>query len=152
MNKTKPNVWMEQKIRNTIPLSEFMGFSIVNLQVDLIETYAPFDVNLNIHGTGFAGSIYSLGVLTGWALCSYNMHILGMDGDLVVGDAQIRYRSAITDDIECFSSISQSELAVFNNEFIEKGKSKLCLDIVIGSAKNAILSASYYAVLKEGEN
>jgi hypothetical protein len=45
---------LEQKIRTAIPLSAAMQFSIV-------------------HGTGFAGSIYSAAILTGWALCTHVM-------------------------------------------------------------------------------
>ena len=61
---------LEQKIRGSIPLSDAMQFHIEALSLDAIEVVAPLPPNVNIHGTGFAGSIYSVAVLTGWALCT----------------------------------------------------------------------------------
>jgi len=94
-------VALTQKIRGAIPLSESMQFSIDSLSQEAIRVSAPLQPNINIHGTGFAGSIYSLAVLTGWALCTHIMDELAMDGDLVVGKAEISYRAPVKADLEC---------------------------------------------------
>ena len=60
---------LQQKIRTGIPLSETMEFEIAELTPNLIRVQAPLAPNVNVHGTGFAGSIYSIAVLAGWALC-----------------------------------------------------------------------------------
>jgi hypothetical protein len=67
---------LEQKIRTAIPLSAAMQFSIKVLNQDEIQVSAPLEPNINVHGTGFAGSIYSAAILTGWALCT---HVIGRD-------------------------------------------------------------------------
>ena len=76
---------LTKKIHEAIPLSRAMQFSIDLMDQDSIHVSAPLEPNVNIHGTGFAGSIYSLAVLTGWSLCTHIMDELVMDGELVVG-------------------------------------------------------------------
>ena len=56
---------LQHKIHESIPLSEAMQFSIASLSRESILVTAPLAPNVNIHGTGFAGSIYSLAVLSG---------------------------------------------------------------------------------------
>ena len=100
---------LEQKIRTAIPLSEAMQFSIKSLSLDEIQVVAPLEPNINIHGTGFAGSIYSVAVLTGWALCTHIMDEFRIVGDLVVAKAAIDYRAPITSDLKCHCRVSEAQ-------------------------------------------
>ncbi|MCP4186326.1 MAG: hypothetical protein GY763_01860 [Gammaproteobacteria bacterium] len=136
---------LQSKIRSTIPLGEAMQFEIIELDTDSIRVHAPLKPNINIHGTGFAGSIYSLAVLTGWAMCMHIMSVYEMDGDLVVGKAQIKYRSAVTDDIDCRCSVSEVARQQFVELFRSSGKSKVELEINVGEKQNATLVAIYFA-------
>ena len=115
---------LTQKIRSAIPLSESMQFSIDSLSQGEIRVSAPLQPNINIHGTGFAGSIYSLAVLSGWALCTHTMDELGMDGDLVVGKAEISYRAPVKGDIECFCEATEAQRQDFLQQFRDGGKKK----------------------------
>ena len=63
--------------------------------------------NINIRSTGCAGSIYSLGVLTGWALCTHIMDELGIEAELVVARAEIRYRAPVNGELECSCACSE---------------------------------------------
>ena len=137
---------IQNKIRDTIPLSNSMKFSISTLEPDSIVVRAPLSENFNIHGTGFAGSIYSTGILAGWALCYYNMELFEMSGDLVVGKAEIIYKSPVTDDIICSASLKSEERDAFHKDFKDKGKSAIRLNIKIGESENAILKARYFAI------
>ena len=136
---------LQEKIRTTIPLSDTMQFSITELTASSIVVQAPLSPNVNIHGTGFAGSIYSLAVLTGWALVTHIMELQDMVGDLVVAKAEIKYRRPVTDDILCQCNISEDELRQVTNQFAEKGKSRLALDIEVGDGE-AMLSATFFIV------
>ena len=137
---------LEQTIRDSIPLSEAMQFSIRNLDMDGIEVSAPLEPNINIHGTGFAGSIYSVAVLTGWALCTHLMKELGMVGDLVVAKAEISYRAPVTAELECRCFATAQQRASFLQGWHESGKGRLSLEIEVGNKPQAILQASYVAV------
>jgi len=137
---------LQEKIQSNIPLSEAMQFTIVELDSCSILVRAPLQPNVNIHGTGFAGSIYSVAVLAGWALCTHIMELNQMAGDLVVAGAKIKYHSAINGDIECQGEITEVDRDAFCSSYKKLGKSKLELTINVGRLPNAIFQGSYFAV------
>jgi thioesterase domain-containing protein len=142
---------LEQTIRDSIPLSDAMQFSIQNLDMDGIEVSAPLQPNINIHGTGFAGSIYSVAVLTGWALCTHLMNELGMVGDLVVAKAEISYRAPVTSDLRCHCFATAQQRGDFQQDWHDSGKARLSLEIKVGDKSQAILQATYVAVKPAGQ-
>ncbi|MCP4490224.1 MAG: hypothetical protein GY820_23335 [Gammaproteobacteria bacterium] len=135
---------LQEKIRATIPLSEAMQFEIAELDINSIRVQAPLAPNVNIHGTGFAGSIYSMAVLSGWALCRHIMSVYDLDGDLVVGKAEIKYRSAVTDDIDCYCSVPEQTRQHFVDSFKSSGKARLKLKVTVGDLESAILSGDFF--------
>ena len=137
---------LELKIRQAIPLSDAMQFSIRDLSPDAIEVAAPLEPNVNIHGTGFAGSIYSLGVLTGWALCTHILDELGIEAELVVARAEIRYRAPVKGDLACRCKCSAAQRESFRRGLDEVAKGKLVMDIEVGGDRRAVLQATYVAV------
>jgi len=139
---------LTQKIRGAIPLSETMQFSIDSLSQEEIRVSAPLEPNINIHGTGFAGSIYSISVLTGWALCTHIMDELAMDGDLVVGKAEIFYRAPVNSSLECHCQSTAAQRKLFMQQFRNRGKGRLALEITVGELPQAILKATYLAVAR----
>ena len=137
---------LQHKIRASIPLAEAMQFSIVELNPRSILVQAPLEPNVNIHGTGFAGSLYSLAILTGWALSTHIMELNQMRGELVVAKAEIKYRSPVTGTIRCFARTSEEDCEVFLRGFKSKSSGKLELAIEVGESGNAILQATYAAI------
>ena len=138
-------VRLEATIRKSIPLSEAMQFSIEALDLDAIHVSAPLEPNVNIHGTGFAGSIYSVAVLTGWALCTHLIEAFGLDAELVVASAEIRYRAPVTGRLECRCQCSEDQRDAFRQALENAGRGKLPLEIDVGEAPQARLSATFYA-------
>ena len=139
---------LQKTIRDSIPLSQAMQFSINALEVDEIRVSAPLEPNINIHGTGFAGSIYSVAVLTGWALCTHIMQELELDAELVVGNAGIRYLAPVTGSLECLCRCSEAQRLAFRDDLQENGKGKLVLDIDVGEKPQARLHATFYAIAR----
>ncbi len=123
-----------------------MQFSIRHLSLDAIQVAAPLEPNINIHGTGFAGSIYSVGVLTGWTLCTHILDELGIEAELVVARAEIHYRAPVSGDLECSCACSEVQRESFRQGIVEVGKGKLLLDIEVGDDRQAILRATYIAI------
>jgi len=139
---------LQRKIRQAIPLSDAMEFHIDALSLGSIRVSAPLSPNSNIHGTGFAGSIYSAAILAGWALCT---HILGehkVDAELVVAKAEIRYRAPVTGDLQCRASADEKQRALFLRGVREQGKGILALNIAVGDGPQAQVQATYCAVAR----
>ena len=139
---------LTRKIHDAIPLSDAMQFSIDHLDLDDIRVSAPLSPNINIHGTGFAGSLYSIAVLTGWALCTHIIDESGIDAELVVARAEIAYRAPVVSDIECRCSASEAQRDAFLKAFRERGKGRLVLDIAVGDLPQASLHATYFAIAR----
>ena len=139
---------LQQKIRAAIPLSDAMQFGINALSLDSIEVSAPLTPNINIHGTGFAGSIYSVAVLTGWALCTHILEQVALDAELVVAKAEIRYRAPVTGDLQCKTSTAAGERDAFLRDIRERGKGVLQLDIEVGDKPCALLQATFCAIAR----
>lgn len=96
---------LEHLLLEHIPLCAFMKLQIVSLNSVSINTFAPLEPNRNMHGTGFAGALYSLAVATGWALVHNRVDVAGLKGQLVVKEATIHYKRPVTGDIELEATI-----------------------------------------------
>lgn len=81
---------------DTIPISEQMGIKLHKYTGRTLETRASLNKNINLHGTMFAGSIFSLATLTGWGMIHLQLKEKGLDGDIVLGDGDIHYHKPIT--------------------------------------------------------
>lgn len=138
---------LQKKIRTTIPLSEAMQFSIAELSKYSIFVQAPLSPNVNIHGTGFAGSLYSLAVLSGWAMVTHIINSQQLNADLVVGRAEIRYNKPVEDDIECRCTVTRESYDAFVNDLKSRGRAKLTLDTIVGESQ-AVLTGTFFASMK----
>ena len=139
---------LTRKIHDAIPLSDTMQFSIDHLDLDGIRVSAPLSPNINIHGTGFAGSLYSIAVLTGWALCTHIIDESEIDAELVVARAEIAYRAPVESAIECRCQASVEQRDEFLQFIRERGKGRLVLDIAVGELPQASLHATFVAIAR----
>lgn len=89
---------LQQTWHHTIPLSAFMQLTIDQFDGHLLACKAPLAPNKNLHQSMFAGSIYSLLTLTGWGLVWLQLQAAGLQGDIVLADADIRYLAPVTVD------------------------------------------------------
>lgn len=142
---------LEKTIRAAIPLSEAMQFRIEELELDRIEVSAPLEPNINIHGTGFAGSIYSVAVLSGWALCTHILKQMDIDADLVVASAEISYRAPINTALRCRCRASDQQRDAFVTGAGTRGKGKMVLEIAVGNSPEASLKATYIALAGQSD-
>ena len=146
MNEAKA---LQQLIRSTIPLSEAMQFDIDFLDGHSIRVNAPLEPNVNIHGTGFAGSIYGVAILTGWALCQHLINNSGVASELVVGKAEIVYHAPVTGDLFCRCELAQDEVEQFADRLTAGRTAKLPLLVEVGEAPAASLQALFFAKPKQ---
>lgn len=80
----------------TIPISEQMGIQLHQYTGKTLENRASLNKNINIHGTMFAGSIFSLATLTGWGMIFLKLKEKSLTGEIVLGDGNIHYHKPIT--------------------------------------------------------
>ena len=122
-----------------------MGYRITELTDRRISVTAPLAPNRNIHGTGFAGSLYGLGMLAAWGLCAHIIARAGLDADLVVVEATIRYRAPVRGDIACHCSITDDAAQAFIDDLAAKSRARIALEVAIGDGPAAVIHAMMYA-------
>lgn len=87
---------LEQVWHQSIPISEQMGITLFQYTGRTLETRASLNKNVNLHGTMFAGSIFSLATLTAWGLIFLRLKEQQLCGDIVLGDGNIHYHKPVT--------------------------------------------------------
>lgn len=97
---------LQQTWQNDIPISDAMGIKIHQYTGRLFETRAVLSRNINVHGTMFAGSIYSLGTLTCWGLLHLQLLERGLEGSVVLGDGNIHYHKPVTQEPRSVARLS----------------------------------------------
>ena len=135
---------------DTIPISEHMGIKIYQYTGRTFETRASLNKNINIHGTMFAGSIFSLATLTGWGMIHLQLKQQGLMGDIVLGDGDIHYHKPITMQPRAICNI---ETVSGKLDPLRKGRKcpiKLQVDILDGDTAVAEFKGVYW-VLPEPE-
>ena len=137
--KELQETWHEQ-----IPITEHMGIKLHQYTERTIETRASLNKNINLHGTMFAGSIYSLATLTGWGMLFLQLKQKGLRGEIVLGDANIHYHKPVTMQPRGICNI-ESVRAKF--DFLLKGKkcpASLNVEIYDGDQSVAEFTAQYW--------
>jgi thioesterase domain-containing protein len=79
--------------RREIPLAVAMA-----IELTVRAALAP---NTNVHGTAFAGSLYSICALAGWGALWLQFRARNIAADIVLAEGHIRYRKAVAEQIVC---------------------------------------------------
>jgi thioesterase domain-containing protein len=136
---------LQEIIHQTIPLGEAMGFKILELSSSNIITEGPLEPNVNIHGTGFAGSIYSLATLSAWALVTHAIAEQGLEAELVIARADIKYRAPVQGTIHCECRLSKNQLQKFFDGLVKKNHARLEAEVNVGKLPEAQLHSTLFA-------
>jgi len=108
---------------------------------------APLAANRNVHGTAFAGSLFSVCVLTGWGATWLAMRERGLAGSIVVADSRIRYRKAVPGDLVCRCTTEPQSLDNAFAGFAVSGRASLPLTCTIDAGeKLAVAFEGTYVV------
>ncbi|CAM4197382.1 thioesterase domain-containing protein [Shewanella aquimarina] len=86
---------LQRTWHETIPVSAFMQIAPKTYEGQTLTVSAPLAPNINLHHTMFAGSIYTLMTLTGWGMVWLQQRLAGVEGDIVLGKADIRYLAPV---------------------------------------------------------
>lgn len=133
-----------------IPLAAALGIEIAAARGGELVVRAPLAPNRNLHGTAFAGSLYSVCVLTGWGAVWLALRRAGQDGLIVATDCRIRYRRAVTDEIVCRCNLPPSDAERAAAELAAKGRTELALECVVGDERRqAVVFHGTYVVRAE---
>ncbi len=136
---------------DTIPISEQMGIKLYQYSGKTLENRASLNKNINLHGTMFAGSIFSLATLTGWGMIFLQLKEKNLVGEIVLGDGNIHYHKPITMQPRALCHIES-----LSGKFEPLAKDKKCqiklqVDILDGDTAVAEFKGVYWILPPEDE-
>ncbi len=135
---------LQQTWYQTIPLSQFMAVEPLSFDGEQFLVTAPLAPNINLHQTMFAGSIYTLMTLTGWGMVWLQQHKQGVQGDIVLADAQVRYLAPVEEQPTACVSWGDTDLSS-----LERGrrvKIPLTVELYCGETLCATFVAKYVSL------
>ena len=104
-------------VNKTIPITRYMQWSIDELDQEGITSTTVLKPNINVHGTGFAGSVYAAAMATGWTLLKYwydenEFEIkFSHKSTLLAAEANIKYLAPVIGDFSCSAKIDKGNQA-----------------------------------------
>lgn len=128
-----------------------MGLRVTRLDDSSVEILAPLALNGNDKGTGFAGSLFTVAVLTGWSQAMLLLRDADLAGQVVISDTQVRYLKPATADFSAHSAVPPGEiLQPFYRHLEARGRARLPLSIEVMSGDDVVLRfEGQYAALAE---
>ena len=84
-----------------IPLAAAMSIGVADYDGRTLTVRAPLPPNRNLHGSAFAGSLFSTCVLTGWGATWLALREQDLAGVIVIADSDIHYRKPVEGDLVC---------------------------------------------------
>ena len=124
-----------------------MAIEVAAYDGQTLTVRAPLAPNRNVHGTAFAGSLFSTCVLTGWGATWLALRERGLSGSIVVADSQIRYRKAVSGDLVCRCTTEPRSLDAAFAGFATSGRASLTLSCTIDNGgKLAVAFEATYVV------
>lgn len=139
---------LQKTWHESIPITEHMGIKLYQYTEKTIETRASLHKNVNLHGTMFAGSIFSQATLTGWGMIFLQLKQKNLLGEIVLGDADIHYHKPVTLNPRAVCNVESID-AKF--ELLNAGKKcpvELKVDILDGDNAVAKFSGKYWVLPK----
>jgi thioesterase domain-containing protein len=130
-----------------IPPAAAMAIGVAAYDGRTLTVHAPLAANRNVHGTAFAGSLFSVCVLTGWGATWLALRERGLIGSVVVADSHIKYRKAVIGDIVCRCTTDAEALEAALAELAASGRTSLPLTCTIAAGdKLAVAFEGTYVV------
>jgi len=141
---------LQQKFTEAFDPAAVFGLQIAHYEGESIALAAPLSKNRNDKGSAFAGSLYSVGVLTGWSLLYLKLVEEGMDCNVVVVKSQTRYLRPLLDDLQAECQITPLQLKRFLWRLRRRGRAGIDLDVTIRTATHTStkLRVKYAAICR----
>jgi len=131
-----------------IPIVASMGMAVERYDGQALTVRAAFQPNRNVHGTTFAGSLYSACVLTGWGAVWLTLRERGLGSvSIYAADSTIQYRKGVYGDFVCRCPFEAAAFDAGIEKLAASGRASFELVCTIESdGKTAVTFTGKYVV------
>jgi len=135
-------------LHKQVPLSKHLGVSVSDYSDYVVTVEAPLDPNINIHGTAFAGSLYSVAAMTGVSLINLSLMDHGIEPSVLLVRAEATYLKPVTDGIKATAAFDDEIFQQLLDGLRDKGKSRVDINIEIEcDGEVAMTLVAHFSVL-----
>jgi thioesterase domain-containing protein len=92
--------WLEETLHEEVPLTRYMGLRLEEQDDRKLVVHASLSSNVNIHGTAFGGSLFSICAIACWGALHLSFTRAGVPAHSVLGKASIEYARPVRGDFE----------------------------------------------------
>ncbi len=138
---------LEHTLHELIPLSRAMGLKVLALDEETLTLGAPLALNHNHAGTAFAGSLYAIASLAGWAMLRQLVDREDLSAELVLGEARIRYHRPYEGELTASVHLPRAEQQRILDALLLGESARLRLNVHIPDAEQpaASFQGTYFA-------
>ncbi len=123
-------------VEETIPIIQKMGIKVLEFRECYAKLMLPMDKNLNHIGIIYAGSLFTLGEISGGAI--FNAAFDNKKFYPIVKDAAIRYKRMATTDVTVEVKMTEEEAEKISKQAENEGKADYSLNLEIKDANGEI--------------
>ncbi len=143
---------LERTLHTEVPLTEQMGLRVEGHDENELLLHADLEPNINIHGTAFGGSLYSICAITCWGMLHLRFEQEAIDAHCVLGKADIVYLMPVKGDIKARCRLPKDGsvtklLHSLNNG--EKARIELKAEIETEDGVAVVFTGNYSAFIKQ---
>jgi thioesterase domain-containing protein len=130
-----------------IPIVAAMGMRVERYDGRSLTVRAPMQPNRNVHGTTFAGSLYSACVLTAWGAVWLALREQGLEGVIYAAESTVKYRKGVERDFVCSCTLDADAFRGGLDAFKTSGRASFDLVCTIDNGdKRAVTFMGKYVV------
>ncbi|PIE41451.1 MAG: hypothetical protein CSA49_03225 [Gammaproteobacteria bacterium] len=115
---------VSEKLKSSVPMVRHMQIDVVEYRPGYVVVEAPFEPNINTHGTAFGGSLYCVATLCGWSLLYLTLLDAGFDPDVWVTKGEIEYFVPVRGTLRAVVNATDKQCAELVNTYREKGRTR----------------------------
>ena len=138
---------LERTLHAEVPLTRQMGVRVEEHDGRELLVKADFAPNVNIHGTAFGGSLFSICAVTCWGLLHLKIEEAGIDARAVLARAEVAFPRAVTGEILCRCRAPEDgSLERFLNQAAASERARIALHAeIIAGGETAVRFDGRYA-------
>ena len=127
-----------------------MNIGVVDYDGRTLTVRSPLTPNRNLHGTAFAGSLFSTCVLTGWGATWLALREQDLTGLIVISDSNVHFRKAVAGELVCRCTPEPETIRAGLRQFKTTGRASFDLICTIDNeTKRAVTFTGRYVVQAE---
>lgn len=126
-----------------IPITKAMQARVQSFDGNVLVVEAALEPNINLHGTAFAGSLYTVCALTGWSMVHLQTKLRGAEGSIVLASGHIDYFKPVKENLVATCVFGDQDAAFARLNETGKARFPLIASIPSGGAEAAVFKGEY---------